>query len=137
MKQTPFLAALLPILLAGCTTPDEATRFDYVVVGAGAAGSVLAHRLTEDPGTSVLVLEAGGPDDDPRIRVPSSFRQLLASPFNWEYATRQEPRLNERRISWPQGRGWGGSGSISAMIYVRGHPRDFDRWEELGNPGWG
>jgi choline dehydrogenase len=137
MKRAPLLATLLPILLAGCTMSEQAAHFDYVVVGAGAAGSVLAHRLTEDPGTSVLVLEAGGPDDDPRIRVPSSFRQLLASPFNWEYSTRQEPSLNERKISWPQGRGWGGSGSISAMIYVRGHPHDFDRWEELGNPGWG
>ena len=137
MKQVPVLIALLPWLLAGCTTSEKDAHFDYVLVGAGAAGSVLATRLTEDPETSVLVLEAGGPDDDPRIRQPSSFRQLLESPFDWDYWTEEEARLHERRISWPQGRGWGGSGSISAMVYVRGHARDFDQWEELGNPGWG
>ena len=112
-------------------------HFDYVVVGAGAAGSVLAHRLTEDPGTNVLVLEAGGPDDDPRIRRPSAFRQLLETPFNHGYSTAAELHLNGREIQWPRGEGWGGSGSISAMVYVRGHASDFDRWEALGNPGWG
>ncbi len=135
----PLLALLLlPTLAAGCATTEEAAApFDYVVVGAGAAGSVLAHRLTEDPGTRVLVLEAGGPDDDPRIRRPSAFRQLLETPFNQAFTTAPEPGLDDREISWPRGRGWGGSGSISAMVYVRGHASDFDRWERAGNPGWG
>jgi len=130
--------ALVAALGAGCVATDEpAPPFDYVVVGAGAAGSVLAHRLTEDPATRVLVLEAGDPDDDPRIRRPSAFRQLLASPFNWGESTAEEPHLNDRAIALPRGRGWGGGGSISAMVYVRGHASDFDRWEALGNPGWG
>lgn len=137
MKITLVLAALLSILTVACTPPADPPDFDYVVVGAGAAGSVLAHRLTEDPGTRVLVLEAGGPDDDPRIRKPSAFRQLVGTPFNWAYTTEEQPELRGRRISWPQGRGWGGSGSISAMVYVRGHASDFDVWEALGNPGWG
>lgn len=136
---SPLLGLLLLVTLAaGCTTTEDAAApFDYVVVGAGAAGSVLAHRLTEDPGTRVLVLEAGGPDDDPRIRRPSAFRQLLETPFNQPFTTAPEPGLDDREISWPRGRGWGGSGSISAMVYVRGHASDFDRWERAGNPGWG
>ncbi|MGD8894722.1 MAG: GMC family oxidoreductase N-terminal domain-containing protein [Acidobacteriota bacterium] len=129
--------ALIVSLESSCVTDRDVARYDYVVVGAGAAGSVLAHRLTEDPATSVLVLEAGGPDDDPRIRQPSAFRQLLDSPFNWGESTVEEPHLNGRRVPLPRGRGWGGGGTISAMVYVRGHAWDFDRWEQLGNPGWG
>jgi choline dehydrogenase len=130
--------ALARLLGAGCVaTPGPPPPHDYIVVGAGAAGSVLAHRLTEDSGTRVLVLEAGGADDDPRIERPSAFRQLLDSPFNWGDSTEEEPHLNARRVSLPRGRGWGGGGSISAMVYVRGHASDFDRWEERGNPGWG
>jgi choline dehydrogenase len=134
----PPSLALAAGLGAGCVAAQgPAPSFDYVVVGAGAAGSVLAARLTEDPATRVLVLEAGGPDDDPRIRQPSAFRQLLATPFNWGDSTVAEPHLNGREVSLPRGRGWGGGGSISAMVYVRGHASDFDRWEQAGNPGWG
>ena len=95
---TPLLLSLA--LLAGCVAGDPPTpSFDYVVVGAGAAGSVLAHRLTEDPGIRVLVLEAGGPDDDPRIKQPSAFRQLLSTPFNWGESTLPEPHLDGREVS--------------------------------------
>ena len=129
--------AMMATLGASCTPPQEEAPFHYVVVGAGAAGSVLAHRLSEDPATRVLVLEAGAPDDDPRIRKPSAFRQLLATPFNWGESTDAEPHLHDREVNLPRGRGWGGGGSISAMVYVRGHAADFDRWEAAGNPGWG
>ncbi len=143
MKPTSAIAlclahAVIVAVGTGCvTTRDAAPSYDYVVVGAGAAGSVLAHRLTEDSATRVLVLEAGGPDDDPRVRRPSAFRQLLDSPFNWGDSTEGEPHLNDRKVTLPRGRGWGGGGTISAMVYVRGHASDFDRWESAGNPGWG
>lgn len=142
MKRASFVAtvgvALAACLAAGCSSPEtQAPEFDYVVVGAGAAGSVLASRLTEDPETRVLVLEAGGPDEDARIRRPSAFRQLLATPFNWGESTVEEPQLHGRQVPLPRGRGWGGGGTISAMVYVRGHAADFDRWEAAGNPGWG
>jgi choline dehydrogenase len=130
------LALLLPGPAAAVTAP-EASSFDYVVVGAGAAGSVVASRLSENPAVSVLVLEAGPPDDDPRIPTPSLYRQLPGSELDWRYSTEEEPHLGGRRIPWPRGRVWGGSGTISAMVYVRGPARDFDRWRELGNPGWG
>jgi len=108
-----------------------------VIVGAGAAGSVVASRLSESEDVSVLVLEAGGPDDDSRIARPSAYRELVGSDLDWKFATEEEPHLANRRIPWPRGRVWGGSGTISAMVYVRGPARDFDRWRELGNAGWG
>jgi choline dehydrogenase len=143
MESTPVaslglaLALVAAALGSACLTASTVAPYDYVIVGAGAAGSVLASRLSEDPTTRVLVLEAGGPDDDPRIHRPSAFRQLLDSRFNWGESTVEEPHLNGRRVALPRGRGWGGGGSISAMVYVRGHRFDFDRWEALGNPGWG
>ena len=129
-------AVVLAVGLIASVPPSEPDRFDYVIVGAGAAGSVLASRLTEHPGVSVLVLEAGGPDDDPRIHQPSSFRELPGSDLDWRLSTEPEARLADRRIPWPRGKVWGGSGSLSAMVYVRGHPSDFERWREMGNEGW-
>jgi choline dehydrogenase len=107
------------------------------VVGAGAAGSVVASRLTEDESVRVLVLEAGGPDDDPRIARPAAYRGLVGSDLDWKLSTEAEQHLAGRRIPWPRGKVWGGSGAISAMVYVRGPARDYDRWRELGNLGWG
>jgi choline dehydrogenase len=126
----------LLVLASPCAAQDRLT-FDYVVVGAGAAGSVVASRLSEDPAMRVLVLEAGGPDTDPRIHRPSSYRELAGTDLDWRYQTEEEPHLAGRRIAWPRGRVWGGSGSIAAMVYVRGHPADFDAWEAAGNSGWG
>ena len=130
------LAALLLGLAFPCAAQEPRT-FDYVVVGAGAAGSVVASRLSENPAVTVLVLEAGGEDTDPRIHQPSSYRELPGSDLDWNYRTEEEPHLGGRRIAWPRGKVWGGSGSLAAMVYVRGHPRDFDEWEAMGNPGWG
>ena len=125
------------LALASPGAAQEPRTFDYVVVGAGAAGSVVASRLSEDAAVAVLVLEAGGPDTDPRIHQPSSYRELPGSDLDWKYTTEEEPHLDGRRIAWPRGSVWGGSGSIAATVYVRGHPGDFDTWEALGNPGWG
>ncbi|QBD80391.1 choline dehydrogenase [Ktedonosporobacter rubrisoli] len=110
--------------------------YDYIIVGAGSAGCVLANRLTEDPKTSVLVLEAGSNDDIPAIHNPSAAFSLLGTAVDWAYETEEEPSLNNRKLSWPRGKVLGGSSSINLMLYVRGNPSDYDRWQELGNAGW-
>lgn len=112
-------------------------RYDYIVVGAGAAGCAVAHRLTEDPGTSVLLLEAGGRDWSPLIHMPVGFTKLTSPKVNWGFETVPQPRLNDRRMWYPQGRTLGGSTSINAMIYIRGHREDYERWAALGNHDWG
>ncbi len=110
--------------------------YDYVIVGAGSAGCVLANRLTEDPSTSVLLLEAGGPDEEQAIHIPAAFSTLFKSPLDWAYETEEQPHLHNRKLYWPRGKVLGGSSSINAMVYMRGNPRDYDHWSELGNAGW-
>ncbi len=110
--------------------------YDYLIVGAGSAGCVLASRLTEDPQISVLVLEAGGNDDLPAIHDPAAAYSLPGTAVDWVYMTEEEPSLNHRKISWPQGKVLGGSSSINSMGYVRGNRSDYDHWQALGNAGW-
>ena len=112
-------------------------QFDYVIVGAGSAGCVLAHRLSEDPKTTVLLLEAGKRDGHILVRMPLLTGLLWNNPaFNWGYESEPEPHLNGRKINIPRGKLLGGSSSINAMIYARGHPRDYDQWRQMGAAGW-
>ncbi|RKN12955.1 GMC family oxidoreductase [Streptomyces radicis] len=113
------------------------TPYDYVIVGAGAAGSPLAERLSADPSRTVLLLEAGPPDTDPAIRVPAAYLSLFGGAVDWARRTVPQPRLGGRRIYWPHGRTLGGSSSVNAMMWVRGFGGDYDEWERLAGPGWG
>jgi choline dehydrogenase len=111
--------------------------FDYVIVGAGTAGCVVANRLSADGRTRVLLLEAGGTDRRMWIQLPIGYGRLLFNPaINWMYETESEPALGGRTSFWPRGKVIGGSGSINAMVHVRGQPGDFDDWAAMGNPGW-
>jgi choline dehydrogenase len=113
-------------------------EFDFIIVGAGSAGCVLASRLSEDPSVRVLLLEAGGPvNDDPSVTTPGRLVSLIGSTYDWGYATEPEPGLRNRRITFPRGKAHGGSSAINAMTFIRGHQFCFDRWERAGNPGWG
>jgi choline dehydrogenase len=113
-------------------------RFDYIIVGAGSAGCVLAARLTEDPETRVLLIEAGPKDRSWRISMPSAVGSLLSSDrFNWNYVSDPEPYLDGRRLTHPRGRVLGGSSSINGMVYIRGHAGDYDGWARAGLAGWG
>jgi choline dehydrogenase len=110
--------------------------YDYVIVGAGSAGCVLANRLSADDGNEVLLLEAGKPDEKNEIGIPAAFSKLFKSTVDWEYYTEPQTELNDRELYWPRGKTLGGSSSINAMIYARGQPADYDHWAELGNEGW-
>ena len=112
------------------------THYDYIVIGAGSAGCVVANRLTEDSDTTVLLLEAGNPDTKPEIQIPLDCTTLLGTEVDWGYFSEPEPYLNNRRIFCPRGKVLGGSSSINFLVYIRGNPADYDRWQELGNPGW-
>lgn len=111
--------------------------YDYIIVGAGSAGCVLAHRLSARPGVRVLLLEAGGPDRNPFIHMPAGLAHLVGNRrINWNYRTEPEPQLLGRRLYWPRGRVLGGSSSINAMCYTRGHPLDYADWAAAASSAW-
>jgi choline dehydrogenase len=114
------------------------SRFDYIIIGAGSAGCVLANRLTADGKTRVLLLEAGGKDNSILVKMPAGVGSLIKDKgaYNWGFWTEGEPHLDGRKLWWPRGKGWGGSSSINGMIYIRGHARDYDQWRQMGLSGW-
>jgi choline dehydrogenase len=115
----------------------DTESFDYIIIGAGSAGCVLANRLTASGRHRVLLLEAGGHDRNIWIHIPLGYGKLFANPkVNWLYTTEPEPELNNRRIIQPRGKVLGGSSSINGLLYVRGQPEDYDHWRQLGNTGW-
>ncbi len=119
------------------TSQKQAKSFDYIVIGTGSAGCVLASRLSENGRDQVLVLEAGRKDNTWKIHMPAALTFNLSDDrYNWYYHTEPQEFMNQRKLYWPRGRVWGGGSALNAMVYIRGHALDYDRWEEEGAKGW-
>lgn len=115
--------------------PDE--QFDYIIVGAGSSGCVVANRLSKNPANRVLLLEAGGKDWNPWLHIPVGYFKTMHNPTtDWCYMTKPDPGLSGRSLQWPRGKVVGGSSALNGLLYVRGQPQDYDYWAELGNSGW-
>src|ERR1700761_1673822 len=135
---SPAYAAIFASTSGGSVAEEIAGEFDYIIVGAGSAGCLLANRLSADPGTRVLILEAGGRDNWIWFHIPVGYLFAIGNPrSDWMFKTEPEAVLNGRSLSYPRGKAIGGSSAINAMIYVRGQAADYDHWRQLGLPGWG
>jgi len=110
--------------------------YDYIIIGAGTAGCVLANRFTANGRFNVLLLEAGGPDTKREVHIPAAFGKLFKTEVDWAYETEPQEHLNGRKLYWPRGKMLGGSSSMNAMIYQRGNPEDYNEWARLGNEDW-
>ena len=117
-------------------TQNHSSVFDYVVIGAGSSGCVIANRLSADLHTRVLLIEAGGPDVNPLIALPGKWTSLMGTAVDWNYSTEPDPGLDGRSLKWPRGRTYGGSSALNAMAYVRGHQLCFDAWAEAAGASW-
>src|SRR5262249_49510070 len=127
-----------PAMTGTAQEPPSIGEFDYVIVGAGAAGCLLANRLSRDPRTRVLLIEAGGEDDWIWLHIPAGYLQALGNPrADWMLMTESEPGLGGRQLNYPRGKVLGGSTAINGMIYMRGQAADYDGWRQLGLTGWG
>ena len=112
-------------------------KFDFIIIGAGSAGCVLANRLTANPDTKVLLLEAGGKDSNPWIHIPGGYFKTMHNPdTDWCFNTEKEPFCDNRQMVYPRGKTLGGSSSINGMLYIRGQSNDYNYWRQLGNVGW-